>query len=185
MTEQEQTIAELRQELAQSLQREKATAKELQERTRNLTEALEQQTATGEVLGVIASSPTELQPVLDTVITNAVKLIGADFGHIRRYDGEFLQSVAWFNMGTEEMVAVQEQPLRPDQQTAPGRVFLERKLIHIPDIERDPNLRPPPFRGRTVVAVPMLREGVPIGIISVWRKIAMPFTERQIELVKT
>src|SRR5262249_2926415 len=169
--EQAQTIAELRQELERC--------------NRALSEALEQQTATGEVLGVIASSPTELQPVLDTAITNAVKLTSADFGHIRRYDGEFLQSVAWFNMGTEEMVAVQEEPLRPDQQTAPGRAFLERKLIHIPDIERDPTFRPPPFRGRTGVAVPMLREGVPIGIISVWRKIAVPFTERQIELVKT
>jgi len=171
MTEEEQTIAELRQELERC--------------NRTLSEALEQQRATGEVLGVIASSVTELQPVLDTAITNAVKLTSADFGHIRRYDGEFLHSVAWFNMGTEETVAVQEQPLRPDQQTAPGRAFLERKLIHIPDIEPDPNLRPPPFRGRTVVAVPMLREGVPIGIISVWRKIAMPFTERQIELVRT
>ncbi|HXV84185.1 MAG TPA: GAF domain-containing protein, partial [Candidatus Binatia bacterium] len=191
-SEQEQTIAELRQELearnrhlTQSLQREEAKDKKLQERDRQLAEALEQQTATGELLGVIASSPTQLQPVLAAAITNAVKLTSADFGHIRRYDGEFLQSVAWFNMGTEEMVAVQEQPLRPDQQTAPGRAFLERKLIHIPDIERDPNLRPPPFRGGTVVAVPTLREGVPIGIISVWRKIAMPFTERQIELVKT
>jgi hypothetical protein len=99
-SEQEQTIAELRQELearnrdlAATLQREKAALKKLQDRDQQLAEALEQQTATGEVLGVIASSPTQLQPVLDTVITNAVKLIGADFGHIRRYDGEFLQHI--------------------------------------------------------------------------------------------
>jgi GAF domain-containing protein len=70
---------------------------ELQVRNRDLTEALEQQTATGEVLRVIASSPTELQPVLDTVITNAVRLIGAEHGHIRRYDGEFLQVAAYYN----------------------------------------------------------------------------------------
>ncbi|MDH3445340.1 MAG: GAF domain-containing protein, partial [Deltaproteobacteria bacterium] len=158
---------------------------ELESANSELREALEQQTATGEVLGVIASSPTELQPVLDTVITNAVKLIRADFGHIRRYDGEFLQSVAWFNMGTDEMVALQERSLRPNRETGAGRAFLERKPIHIPDVQRDPTLQPPPFRGRSSVAVPMLREGVPIGIIAVWREIAMPFTERQIELVKT
>jgi GAF domain-containing protein len=192
VAEKARTIAELRQELeartrdlAESLQREKAALEKLQDRDQQLAEALEQQTATGEVLGVIASSPTELQPVLDTVITNAVKLIGADFGHIRRYDGEFLRSVAWFNMETDEMVAVRELPLRPDQQTSSGRAFLERKPIHVPDVERDPTVRPPPFRGRSSLAVPMLREGVPIGIIAVWRKIAMPFTERQIDLVKT
>ena len=75
---------------------------ELQARNRDLTEALEQQTATGEVLRVIASSPTELQPVLDTVIANAVRLIGAEHGHIRQYDGEFLQVVAYCNVGAEE-----------------------------------------------------------------------------------
>src|SRR5262245_63672985 len=61
-------------------------------------EALDQQTATGEVLRVIASSPTELQPVLDTVIANAVRLIGAEHGHIRQYDGEFLQLVAYYRV---------------------------------------------------------------------------------------
>src|SRR5207342_2754636 len=109
--------------------------RELQERNRDLTEALEQQTATGEVLRVIASSPTVLQPVLDTVIANAVRLIGAEHGHIRQYDGEFLQLVAYYNVSAEGMVALQEKPVRPGRETGPGRAFLERRPIHIPDVE--------------------------------------------------
>ena len=158
--------------------------KELQERNRDLTEALEQQTATGEVLRVIASSPTEIQPVLDTVIANAVRLIGAEHGHIRQYDGEFLQGVAYCNVEAEEVIALREMPLRPGRDTAPGRAFLERKPIHVPNVELW-ELTPPPYRAGTILAVPMLREGTPIGTFSVWRKNVMPFTERQIELVTT
>jgi GAF domain-containing protein len=106
--------------------------RELQERNRDLTEALEQQTATGEVLRVIASSPTVLQPVLDTVIANAVRLIGAEHGHIRQYDGEFLQLVAYYNVSAEGAAAFQGTPVRPGRETGPGRAFLERKPIHIP-----------------------------------------------------
>ena len=157
---------------------------ELQVRNRDLTEALEQQTATGEVLRVIASSPTEIQPVLDTVIANAVRLIGAEHGHIRQYDGEFLQGVAYCNVEAEEVIALREMPLRPGRDTAPGRAFLERKPIHVPNVELW-DLTPPPYRAGTILAVPMLREGTPIGTFSVWRKNVMPFTERQIELVTT
>jgi GAF domain-containing protein len=159
--------------------------KELQKRNRDLTEALEQQTATGEVLRVIASSPTELQPVLDTVIANAVRLIGAEHGHIRQYDGEFLQAVAYCNVGAEGLAAFREKPVRPGRETGPGRAFLERKPIHIPDVELDPTFEQPPVRLRTFLAVPMLREGNPIGTISIWRETVTPFTERQIELVTT
>ena len=163
--------------------------KELQERNCDLTEALEQQTATGEVLRVIASSPTELQPVLDTVITNAVKLIGAEHGHIRQYDGELLQVVAYCNVGAEGVTALQGRPVRPGRETAPGRAFLERKPIHIPNLELELDLEagytPPPYRAGTILVVPMLREGAPIGTLSIWRESVMPFTERQIELVTT
>ena len=158
---------------------------ELQARNRDLSEALDQQTATGEVLRVIASSPTVLQPVLDTVIANAVRLIGAEHGHIRQYDGEFLQLVAYYNVSAEGAAAFQETPVRPGRETGPGRAFLERKLIHIPDVEQDPTFELPPVRLRTFLAVPMLREGIPIGTISIWRETVAPFTERQIELVTT
>jgi GAF domain-containing protein len=158
--------------------------KELQDRNRQLTESLEQQTATGEVLRVIASSPTELQPVLDTVIANAVRLIGAEHGHIRQYDGEFLQVVAYCNVGAEEVTALQGFPVRPGRDTAPGCAFLERKPIHVPNVELW-EFTPPPYRAGTILAVPTLREGTPIGTLSVWRKNVMPFTERQIELMTT
>ena len=158
--------------------------KELQGRNRDLTEALEQQTATGEVLRVIASSPTELQPVLDTVIANAVRLIGAEHGHIRQYDGECLQVVAYCNVGAEEVTALQRFPVWPGRDTAPGCAFLERKPIHVPNVELW-EFTPPPYRAGTILGVPMLREGTPIGTISVWRESVMPFTERQIELVTT
>ena len=158
---------------------------EQQTHNRELAEALEQQTATGEVLRVIASSPTELQPVLDTVITNAVRLTRGEHGHIRQYDGEFLQAVAYYNATAEYMVAFREKPLRPSRETGPGRAFLERRTIHIPDVESDPSFEHPPIRLRTFLVVPMLREGTPIGTISVWRENVVPFTDRQIELVTT
>src|SRR4030095_3880614 len=158
---------------------------ELQVRNRDLTEALEQQTATGEVLRVIASSPTELQPVLDTVIANAVRLIGAEHGHIRQYDGEFLHLVAYYKVSTEGAAAFLDKPVRPGRERGRARSFLAPKPIHIPDVEQDPTFELPPVRFRTFLAVPMLREGIPIGTISIWRETVAPFTERQIELVTT
>src|SRR5262249_694313 len=86
---------------------------ELQNPNRDLTESLEQQTATSEVLRVIASSPTELQPVLDTVIANAVTLAGAKQGHVRHYDGEFLRVVAHHNESAEQISKLKSTPLRP------------------------------------------------------------------------
>src|SRR6516225_3217332 len=122
------TYAELRQQLAES-------AKELQDRNRQLAEALQQQTATRQVLRVIASSLTELQPVLDTVIENAVRLAGAKQGHIRQYDGEFLRAVAYYNVSAEGVTALQETLVRPGRETAGGRAFLDRKVIHVPDVQ--------------------------------------------------
>ena len=154
-------------------------------RTAELSEALEQQTATGDVLRVIASSPTDLEPVLKAVIANAVRLAGAEQGHIRQYDGEFLQMVVQFNESDDFVRAIKGNPLRATNESAAGRAFLTRQPVHIPDILADPSYHGPalPLQGRTVLAVPMLREGVAIGTISMWRNEVKPFTERQIELV--
>ena len=111
---------------------------ELQTRNRDLTESLEQQTATSEVLRVIASSPTELQPVLDTVIANAVTLAGAKQGHIRQYDGEFLRVVAHYNETAEQIAMLQATPPRPGLESLTGRAFLERKAQHILDAQAEP-----------------------------------------------
>ena len=162
--------------------------KELQERNRDLTEALEQQTATGEVLRVIASSPTELQPVLDTLIANAVKLSGATKGHVRQVDGEFYRVVAHYGESLERISFLRANPLPANPDMPIGRALVERRPIHI----LDGLLEPEPLASfsrqtgvRTLLATPLLREGTPIGGIIIWRDIVEPFTERQIELVKT
>jgi len=161
--------------------------KELQERNRDLTEALEQQTATGEVLRVIASSPTELQPVLDTLLANAVKLSGASKGHIRQHDGEVLRYVAHYNESPELVDALKQLPHRPRPDGMGTRALVERKPIHVLDAQAESSYRAPvaQAKARTMLIVPLLREESGIGTITIWRDIVEPFTERQIELVKT
>jgi len=161
--------------------------KELEHRNRDLTEALEQQTATGEVLRVIASSPTELQPVLDTLLANAVKLSGAAKGHIRQYDGEFLRYTAHYNESPDVIVALNQLPRRPRPESMSTRALSEKKVIHVLDAQLEPNFRSPAAeaQARTMLFVPLLREGSGIGTITIWRDVVAPFTDRQIELVKT
>ena len=162
--------------------------KELQVRNRDLMEALEQQTATGEVLRVIASSPTELQPVLDTLIANAVKLSGATKGHIRQVEGEFYPVVAHYGESPKRISFLRANPLPANADTPTGRALAERRPIHIPDVQLEPEPLASFVRQtgvRTLLAAPLLREGTPIGGIIMWREIVEPFTERQIELVKT
>jgi GAF domain-containing protein len=162
--------------------------KELQERNRDLTEALEQQTATGEVLRVIASSPTELQPVLDTLIANAVKLSGATKGHVRQVDGEFYRVVAHYGESPERINILRANPLRVSPDVPLGRALVERRPVHILDVQLEPEPAASLARqtgARTLLATPLLREGAPIGGITIWRDFVEPFNERQIELVKT
>src|SRR6266511_868641 len=144
---------------------------ELQARNRDLTEALEQQTATGEVLRVIASSPTELQPVLDTLLANAVKLSGAKQGHIRQVDGGFLRVVAHYNESPERIVVLHLNPL-PLSPNVPGaQAFLERKTVHVLDVQTLASeaqfiaMIQPQLGIRTLLAVPLLREGTGIGTL--------------------
>jgi GAF domain-containing protein len=156
--------------------------KELEARNRELTESLEQQTATSEILRVISSSPTDLQPVMDAVAENAARLCGADDAVIRRIEGDTLRLVARFG----SMPA--PDPIRPISRDYPaGLAVIERRTIHIDDIS--PRLEtefPRVSLGlRTVLATPLLREGVPIGAIVIRRAEMQPFTKRQIELLET
>ena len=197
VAEQTQTIAELRQELetrnrdfAESLQRENATANELQDCKRQLAEALEQQTATSEVLKVISRSAFDLQPALETLIENATKLCGANSGFIFRMEGELLWSRVAYNVPQEFKDFLARSPIRPGRGTTIGRVALERRVVHIPDITVDPEYEFPEAlrlgRGRTSLGVPMLRDGVLLGVILVRRaEEAQPFSDKQIELVTT
>ena len=156
-------------------------------RNRDLTEALEQQTATSEVLAVIASSPTDLQPVLDTLIANAVKLSGATKGHVRQYDGEFLRVVAHFGETAEQIALYHSRPVPAVPERSGGRAIMEKKPIHVLDVQAEENISEVARQTgeRTRLAVPLLREGAPIGTITIWRDFVEPFTERQIDLVKT
>jgi GAF domain-containing protein/anti-sigma regulatory factor (Ser/Thr protein kinase) len=162
--------------------------KEIQERNAELREALEQQTATGEVLRVIASSPTELQPVLDTLIANAVKLSGATKGHVRQFDGEFHRVVAHHGESADMVAVYNANPLPDSPHTPISRAIRERRPVHIPDVQSEsgPHVSLARQTGaRTLLATPLLREDTPIGGIIIWRDVVEPFTERQIELVKT
>ena len=156
-----------------------------------VTEGLEQQTATSEVLQVISRSAFDLQPVLDTLIENAVRLCGADRGFIHRQDGEFYPVVASYGHSPEWLEVVRRNPIRLDRTSATGRAALERRVIHIPDILADPEYRwAEDHRGqeqmhRTVLSVPMLREDAVIGVITIRRPDMQPFTDKQVELVAT
>ena len=161
---------------------------EQQSRNRELTEALEQQTATSEVLRVIASSPTELQPVLDTLIANAVRLSGATRGHVRQYESEFYRVVAHYGETPEMIATLRANPLPASPELPAARALLGGKPVHILDVQAETGVHLNLVRQmgtRTLLAVPLLREGANIGSLTIWRDFVEPFTERQIELVKT
>jgi two-component system NtrC family sensor kinase len=197
LTKRAQTNAELRQELAESLQRESATAsenvrlfKELQDRNRQLSEALEQQTATSEVLGVIASSPRDIQPVLDAVAESAARLCEATDAQINRLDGDVLCRVASYGSMPTPYDVGEARPV--SRGTVGGRAIIDRHTIHVPDIAAEidteyPDARPlHQFAGtRTVLATPLLRQGEPIGSIGIRRTEVRPFTDKQIKLLET
>jgi GAF domain-containing protein len=185
-----QTIAELRQQLAESLQRENATAKELQDRDRQLAEALEHQEATSEILSVIARSPMDLQSVLDAVAESAARLCDSLDAQIYRLEGEIVRKVAHHGVVPTPLELGETRPI--SRGSASGRAILDRQTIHIHDMlsecERDyPDVWHAVQRDgiRTVLCVPLLREGVPIGAIGIRRVEVHPFSDRQIALLKT
>ena len=156
-----------------------------------LREALDQQTATSEILRVISSSPTNLQPVFEAILADAVRLCESHNGAIFTFDGEVFHVGAGFNI-TEELEAYRRaHPIRPGRESAVGRVGLERRLVHIPDVLADPEVdtyRLEVYRRegmRSVLAVPLLKEDTLIGTITIHRKEVRPFSEKQIALLKT
>ena len=162
--------------------------KELQERNRDLTEALEQQTATSEILRVIASSPTDLQPVFDAIVGSAARLCDATFAALHKFDGQVLTFDAQHGMTEPEIQESRRRfPLPPGREIAVGRAILDQRIVHIHDIRRDPDyhLTEGQMSFRTTLAVPLLREGKAVGALGLWRREVQPFSDKQIALVET
>jgi two-component system NtrC family sensor kinase len=162
---------------------------EVNARTEDLRESLQQQTATADVLKVISRSTFDLQSVLHTLVESAARLCEADKATItRQRDGAFYRAES-FGFSREFMDHVRDIPVAADRGSATGRALLEGVVVHIPDVQADPDyhfneaLRLGNYR--TLLGVPMLREGTPIGVVTLTCSEARPFTEKQIELVAT
>src|SRR5262249_17757804 len=143
-------------------------------RTRDLSEALEQQTATSEILRVISSSPTDLQPVFDIIAERAVMLCGGEAGTVTRYDGEWIHLGAIYGSGLAGIEALRRPfPMRPSAEGGAARAIRDHAIVHIPDVLADQQYRIQDAAVtagfRALVAVPMLREGRAIGAIAVGR----------------
>ena len=162
---------------------------EVQARTRDLTESLQQQTATADVLKVISRSTFDLQVVLQTLVEFAAHLCDADKATItRQKDGVFFRAEA-YGFSREFIDYVRDVPVKPERGTVTGRALLEGKIIHIADVLADPDYSWSEAQRlggfRTILGVPMLREGIPIGVLALTRDDVRPFTQKQIELVST
>ena len=173
-----------------------ATGKEtnVEQLTRELAEAREREAATSEVLRVISSSPGDLQPVFDAILANATDLCGAKFATLRLSEGDHFRTVSLYNAPAALVEHWRSNPLfRPHLKSALGRTALTKQVVQIDDVRKGPaySKRDPlsvaaaDLGGyRTVLTVPMLKENVLIGVITIYRQEVKAFTDKQIELVK-
>ena len=166
---------------------------ELRQRTDDLTESLEQQTATSEVLKVISSSPGDLQSVFSALLENAVRICGAKFGALPLWEGDGFRMGALHNFPPAFAAALRRGPLRPSSNVPVGRMATTKQVVHVADIrldqsylDGDPLIVAGAEQGgyRTILAVPMLKEDELVGGILIFRQEVRPFTDKQVELVQ-
>jgi two-component system, NtrC family, sensor kinase len=167
---------------------------ELRQRTDDLTESLEQQTATSEVLQVISSSPSDLEPVFAAMLENAVRVCDSKSGNIYRWDGDALHLLAAHNSPPALVEHRRRTPYRPHPNAPMGRMVATKRLVHVADAaaeeayveRREPGIAAAVELGgiRTYLIIPMLKENELIGVFTVFRQEVRPFTDKQIELVK-
>jgi GAF domain-containing protein len=163
---------------------------DVQARTRELTESLEYQTATGNILRVISSSPTDVQPVFDTIAESAVRLCGGQFSFVMRLDGGLFRFAGCHGLSAEGLDVFQRMLPRPaGEDTVSGRAIMRRAVTQVADVRLLPGYAGSDLARvvdyRSIVAVPLLRNRDPIGVIAVARAVAGSFPERQIALLQT
>ena len=161
---------------------------ELRQRTDDLSESLEQQTATSKVLEVISRSAFDLHAVFETVAESSVRLCGADRAFIFRFDGELLRMAVAYNSPPEFTAWVEQHPIRPGRHSGSARAALERRTIHIPDVRIDPEYTYGAKDAeaiRTVLGVPILKGDDLLGVMMIYHLEVKPFTDNQIALVET
>jgi signal transduction histidine kinase len=165
---------------------------ELRQRTSDLSEALEQQTATSEVLEVISSSPGELEPVFEAMLEKATRVCGSNFGTLYLREGEAFRAVSMYGAPAVYAQARVHALVNPGPDTGLGRVVRTKRVVHVADVTAEPAYRDrDPMRVgaaelggvRTLLCVPMLKEGELVGAIAIYRQEVRPFTDKQIELV--
>jgi two-component system, NtrC family, sensor kinase len=163
--------------------------RELYERNRELADALEQQTVTGEILRVISRSPDDVQPVFDTIARSALHLFAASSANVFTFDGQLLHIAASHLINPQGVAAVRSIfPRPPDRRTAASWAVLDRSPVAIDDVLEMPEYALPegPRWGfRSVMAVPLLRDGTPIGALAIGRSVPGPFTDKQGRLLQT
>jgi GAF domain-containing protein len=162
---------------------------ELQARTRDLSEALQQQTATAEVLKVISRSAFDLQTVLDTLVASAATLCEAEKACIFQRQGDLYHWVSNFGFSEELVNYARSHPFAEGANSTTSRVARDRRAVHLPDVLADPDYTANEYQRlgnyRTNLGVPLLREGSPIGVFVMTREAVRPFNDRQIELLQT
>jgi GAF domain-containing protein len=166
---------------------------EVQAKTRDLTESLEQQTATSEVLQVISSSPGELQPVFKSMLINALRICDAKFGNLLLFNGEGFTLAEMHNAPAAYGELYKNGPLRPGPHTGLGRLIATNQVIHIADVQAPSDAHGDPLRvattqilqARSFLAVPMLKDKELVGAIVIYRQEVRPFSTKEIELVSS